>query len=36
VVVLPYFFGSGFAALVTRTPDIAQELVCGHRWDLML
>ena len=22
--------------LGTRTPDIAQELVRGHRWDLML
>jgi class 3 adenylate cyclase len=24
------------AARVIRTPDIAQELVRGHRWDLML
>ena len=20
----------------TRTPDMAQELMCGHRWDVML
>jgi hypothetical protein len=33
---LEFFKTTYQAAANTRTPDIAQELVRAHRWDLML